>query len=226
MEYVKKSTKNPIFAVLDVTTDCIGNFNDPVESMLLLDNLGNLAEKYGATFLLVLHENPFSDKARGHVGTEAGNKASTVMSIGFVKGKNNKDTELIELKFLKIRSAKRPESIFLRYDDLTNGLVLANPQLVNKIMASRKEVADIDMVMDELAGLLRPSLDQRTLLKHLKASFNCSENTLKERLQEIVNQQLEITNENQRPCTLHIKSANGKATLYELQEIDYEIVEL
>lgn len=223
---VKKTTQNPLFVVLDVTTDCIGNFNDPVESMALMDYLGNLTEQYGVTFLLIIHENPFSDKMRGHLGSEGSNKSSTVMGVGFVKNKKNEDTELIELKFIKLRTAKKPKSIFLKYDDFAKGLILASQADINQINAQKREVAQIDDVANVLGDFLKPSLSQKSLLDELKKHFNCSENTLKERLQEIANQQLEVTNENLRPCTLHIKSANGKATFYELQEIDYEVVEL
>ena len=72
IEAIRRQTSNPIFVLLDVVTDCISNFNDPVESMELFDYLGNLCENSGATFMLVIHQNPSSDKARGHTGRNRG----------------------------------------------------------------------------------------------------------------------------------------------------------
>ena len=82
LQDVDQASDYPLFVVLDVATDCIFNFNNIQETYMLLDFLGNLCESNNATFLLVIHENPGSDKARGHTGTEALNKASTVFSIG------------------------------------------------------------------------------------------------------------------------------------------------
>ncbi len=221
IEEVRSQTNYPMFVLLDVVTDCVANFNDPVESMKLFDYLGNLCENYEVTFMLIIHQNPGGEKARGHTGTEAANKASTVMQIGFERGRNNEDTELIALKFLKIRSAKRPAPIHLLYDASQKGLVLAHEDFVNRITTERRQVADIELVTEELGKLLRPSLNQKDLLQQLKPTFDCSENTLKSRLEEIAIQQIEIINERGHPCTLKIKTANGKATVYELQEIKF-----
>lgn len=208
IEAIRSQTSNPIFVLLDVVTDCISNFNDPVESMELFDYLGNLCENSGATFILVIHQNPSADKARGHTGTEATNKASTVLQIGYEKGRNNEDTELIALKFLKIRSAKRPNPIHLVFDDTQKQLVLANADTITKITAERRKVADINLVAEELGKLLCPSLNQKELLLELQKVFECSDGTLKSRLEEIVRKEIEINNERERPCNLYIITAS------------------
>jgi hypothetical protein len=220
IEQVRTQTTYPMFVLLDVVTDCVSDFNNASESMQLYDYLGNLCDNYEATFLLVIHQNPNSEKARGHLGTEGANKASTVMQIGFEKGKNNEDSELINLKFLKTRSAKRPNPIPLIFDENQKGLVLAHEDLVNRITAERRQVADIELVTEELGKLLLPSLPQKELLQQLKPTFDCSDNTLKSRLDEIATQKIEITNGSGYPCILNIKTANGKSTLYELQEME------
>ncbi len=224
IEAIRRQTSNPIFVLLDVVTDCISNFNDPVESMELFDYLGNLCENSGATFMLVIHQNPSSDKARGHTGTEATNKASTVLQIGYEKGRNNEDTELIALKFLKIRSAKRPNPIHLVFDDTQKQLVLANADTITKITAERRKVADLELVAEELGKLLCPSLNQKELILELQKVFDCSEGTLKSRLDEIERKEIEINNERERPCNLLIITASGKQTIYELKEIDMQLL--
>ena len=123
-----------LFIVMDVITDCIENFNDPRESMKLVDLLNETINNYDVTFLCVIHENPSSgDKARGHLGTEIINKASQVMQIGFEKDSRNNDTELIRLKFLYCRNTKKLDTIFLRYSEALEGL----------IAASEKELDDV-----------------------------------------------------------------------------------
>ncbi len=216
IEQVRQQTDHTMFVLLDVVTDCVANFNDPKESMKLFDYLGNLCDNYDATFLLVIHQNPGSEKARGHTGTEAANKASTVMQIGF----EQEGSDLLALKFLKLRAAKRPSTIHLVYDETIRGLALAHEEMLQQLTSERPQVAEGGEVAEELGRLLCPSLSQKELLQQLRQRFECSDNTLKNRLEEIAEKQLEIINEQGQPCTLQIKTASGKPTVYELQVIE------
>jgi hypothetical protein len=219
IEQVRVQTNYPMFVLLDVVTDCVSDFNDVKESMKLFDYLGGLCDNFDATFLLVIHQNPGGEKARGHTGTEATNKASTVMQIGF----ENDSPDLLVLKFLKLRAAKRPSPIHLIYDESINGLALAHEDMLKQCIPERHQVADVKQVVEELGKLLCPSLAQKELLQKLRERFGCSDNTLKSRLEEIGATKAEIINERDRPCTLSIKSTSGKPTLYELIEIDYHL---
>lgn len=220
IEQIRTQTTYPMFVLLDVVTDCVSDFNNASESMQLFDYLGNLCDNFVCTFLLVIHQNPNSDKARGHTGTEATNKASTVMQIGYEKGKNNEDTDLISLKFLKIRSAKRPAPVHLLYDENQKGLVLAHSDFIQKITAERRQVADSELVAEKLGELLKPSMPQKELLFILKQSFECSENTLKSRLEEITEKKTEIVDHKGNICTLRTHTTNGKPTVYELEVLE------
>ena len=52
--------------------------------MILLDKLNDMTENKDITVIGVIHENPDgTKKARGHIGTEFVNKATTVVSIGY-----------------------------------------------------------------------------------------------------------------------------------------------
>ena len=81
-ELRKQSDKHLVF-FLDVATDFIKNFNDVEESMGLVDFLNETINNSNVTFILVIHENPNTqfDKARGHLGTELMNKASSQLYI-------------------------------------------------------------------------------------------------------------------------------------------------
>ncbi len=220
---VKSETQNPLFVLLDVATDCVGDFNSASESMKLFDYLGNLCDNYNATFMLILHENPNSEKARGHTGTEGGNKASSVIHIGFERDAKNQDTELIKLKFLKSRSGKRHEPLYLVYSDIAKGLILADRELVRQKTAERRQVADVEMVAEKIGDIFKEAtMAQQELIEILKIEFECSDNTLKERLKEIEELQIEITNIRSEPCTLKIHTAAGKPTKYELVVQDIE----
>ncbi|WP_259016589.1 toprim domain-containing protein [Emticicia fluvialis] len=221
LEEIRRSTNKHLFVVLDVLTDCISNFNDVSESMELLDYLGNLCENSDATFLLIIHENPNSDKGRGHLGTELANKASTVLSIGFEKNKSTDDTDLINLKFLKLRSAKRPQKIYLEYNEQAKGLVLASQSLINEVTSERKQKADIGLIAEFLGGYMEVDgkYSQQHLVDKLTAEFSSSVNTIKLRLDEIESQKKEVFYINGNSYTIKKLSDNGKATFYILDQI-------
>ena len=66
LKHIKKSTENPLFIVLDVSTDCIEDFNKTDKSMELIDLMNMAINEHNVIFLCLIHENPKSDKARGH----------------------------------------------------------------------------------------------------------------------------------------------------------------
>lgn len=70
-----------IFIILDVISDCIADFNKTEDSMQLIDMLNMMINRYNVTFLCIIHENPNQQKARGHLGTELFNKATTVIQL-------------------------------------------------------------------------------------------------------------------------------------------------
>lgn len=128
-----------LIVILDVLSDCVADYNDVAASLGLVDLLNVAVNGQDATFLAVIHENPGSGtptKARGHLGTEAGNKASTVLQVGFVK-ENGQPTPLLQLLYLKRRYAAPGLAFFAVYDEAAKGLVRAAPALADAYAAPR-----------------------------------------------------------------------------------------
>lgn len=71
----------PLAVFVDGIRDVLGDFNDLKESASLIDQCMSMSTYLHCTFWSVLHENPGSDKMRGHLGTEAANKASDVIRV-------------------------------------------------------------------------------------------------------------------------------------------------
>jgi hypothetical protein len=121
IEKTRLKTSLPLFVILDVVTDCVESFNNEAQSMGLFDELAIYCDNHNATFLIVLHENPGSEKGRGHTGTEAANKSSTVIQIGYL---DRKKSDTIQIAYLKNRSSAPPPLIYVSYDKEINNLVL------------------------------------------------------------------------------------------------------
>jgi len=81
VEYAIKNTRGLGFVVIDGIRDLITSINDEAESTTMASKLLQWTEEYNIHILVVLHENPGSEKARGHIGTELTNKAETVIGI-------------------------------------------------------------------------------------------------------------------------------------------------
>ncbi|MVM36005.1 hypothetical protein GO755_38685 [Spirosoma sp. HMF4905] len=190
IHHVRDQTSLHLFCLIDVVTDAIGDFNDPKESMKLFDFLGNLCDNYDATFLLVIHQNPGTEKARGHTGTEAANKASTVLQIGLEKDANGNDTDLIKLRYLKLRRGKKPEPLFLQFCKEYNGLQLAGADAIANHINHRKHKADTEDIADRLISLLSEGpLAKNEVWKILTSEFGAKNATIRERLKCIMEEQ-------------------------------------
>lgn len=80
----------PTAIFLDGIRDVIGDFNDNAESANLISECMALATNLDCCLFTVLHENPGSEKMRGHLGTELSNKVTDT----FVSIKEKKDNQV------------------------------------------------------------------------------------------------------------------------------------
>jgi hypothetical protein len=148
-EYLSRKQKEyegkHLIVVLDVLTDLVTNFNDVKESMRLIDLLNSTINQYDVTFICVIHENPNSDKARGHIGSEALNKASTVIALDFVSNQAEQETDVVCVRYLKCRNTRKHEPFYVQYDSTVKNLVVtekpANAE--NKESQKRNLIASV-----------------------------------------------------------------------------------
>jgi hypothetical protein len=217
LNHIKKITDNHLFIVLDVSTDCIEDFNKTDKSMELIDLMNMAINEHNVIFLCLIHENPKSDKARGHFGTELMNKASTVMQVRFEKDANQNDTDIIQVKYLKCRSTARHTPFYIKYSNEAKGLVLADASEVSGVINNRKHKANnedmiefIEMYLGDGATLARVDL-----LGKLRKDFKACEKTIENRIIEIMSSDIEIFNRKGQVCKLS-KESIEKNVYYKL----------
>jgi hypothetical protein len=217
LNHVKQRTSSPLFIVLDVSTDCIEDFNKTDKSLELIDLLNMAINEHDVTFLCIIHENPKSDKARGHLGTELMNKASTVMQVGFEKDAHQNDTEVIRVKYLKCRSTAKHPPFYLKYSEDAKGLVLADASEVSGIVNSRKQKASTEDMIEFIEMYLGDgtSLSRTELLARLRKDFNASEKLIENRIKELIESAAELHNAKGTSCRLS-KEAKEKTVYYKL----------
>ena len=178
-EYLSRKQKEyegkHLIVVLDVLTDLVTNFNDVKESMRLIDLLNSTINQYDVTFICVIHENPNSDKARGHIGSEALNKASTVIALDFVSNQAEQETDVVCVRYLKCRNTRKHEPFYVQYDSALKNLVVtekpANAE--NKESQKRNLIASVfHGVRMTRKGFARDYAAIKGLSNESKAGFN------------------------------------------------------
>jgi hypothetical protein len=179
-----------LLVILDVLSDCVADYNDVAASLGLMDLLNVAVNEQDVTFLCVIHENPggASNKARGHLGTEAGNKASTALQVGFVKDRG-KPTPLLQLLYLKRRYAAPGLMFFAVYDETARRLVRAAPELValtgpHTRQPRQDSAGKVLVLLSEL--LVSGAVGAGVLEAELAARLGCSTRTVRSYLTKLV----------------------------------------
>lgn len=125
VEKLRKKVNEHMLVVLDVSTDCIDDFNSSTSANKIHDWMNVMRTEFNTTFLLLIHENlTGNDKARGHLGTELTLKASTQLQIRRVS--DDDDDEVFQLVFKKIRFKKRYAPMYIAYNEELETLVVAD----------------------------------------------------------------------------------------------------
>lgn len=216
LDYIRQKFPMHLFIILDVITDCVFNFNDTKDSMKLIDMMNQTINRYDVTFLCLIHENPGStDKARGHLGTEILNKASTVMQIGFEKDSENHNIDLIKINYLKCRSSRKHDPFYVEYSDKEKGLVIADPNTIKESFDSRNQKAALDETIEFIGIILTEPMNRTNLIEKLCIEMNCKERTMDARIKSILTHKLVIPDANGTVRNL-CKRQEGKEVMYYL----------
>lgn len=193
LSYIREKFSTHIFIVLDVITDCVFNFNDTKDSMRLIDLMNIFINQYNVTFLCLIHENPGSgDKARGHLGTEIMNKASTVLQVGFEKDADQKALDLIKVAYLKCRSTRKHEPFYACYSESEKRLVLASMEEVIDAADAKKQKAHAMQIKKLLADLLNEPMSKTDLFSKLTRKLDCGARVLEDRLKELMEKKIPV----------------------------------
>lgn len=161
----------PKLLVVDGISDLQYNTNDLEESERIVTELMRLSTDYACHILCVLHTNPNSDKARGHLGSSLQRKAETVLFVHRVC-----DRSLVEPQFCRNEPFER---FAFRIDD--EALPVAAPLPAEESGASSVGEC-LRLVRDEYGG----AIERRVLLQRMQqdgASPSCALMRLRRALQ-------------------------------------------
>lgn len=148
----------PTVVFLDGIRDVIGDFNDNKESADLISECMKMATEMNCCIFSVLHENPGSDKMRGHLGTELGNKVTDT----FVSVKKKEDNIItFSVKQVDARGKDVPDWKFEITEDAGS---LGIPRIITdpaKLIAKYENNGGITddewvTIMRNMKGIIQP----------------------------------------------------------------------
>ena len=180
----KVGEEKHLLIVIDVISDLVITFNDPAESLILADYCNDLINSENCTIITVLHENPgkSNEKARGHLGSELANKASTILQVSTVTGVPG----TVKVAVQKSRNTAIPEPIYAAYDEATGGLKPIDPSILGLPKASPGLKADLNSVVEYLGNNLPEAKLRKDLFDSMMNHFNCGIRTIEPKISEII----------------------------------------
>ena len=147
-----------------------------------------------------------SEKARGHLGTELANKASTVLQISSAS-----DTgELFKLHVKKSRMTAKGKTIYLKFDPVVNNLVPASEVEITEAVKDLELSRLIDFFQEEPPF---NEISRTELLGRITKQLRISERTAETKLKIMVEQKIEfdIFNGADR---VYLEKSRGKNAMY------------
>lgn len=200
--HIRSEKPGHLIIVLDQLADCVADFNDPKESLLLTDLLNVMVNQQDVTFLCIIHENPGGSKARGHLGTEAANKASTVLQVSFIRPANGDPGSVLQMKYIKRRSGSPNLTFHVQYDAERGDLVRAHGGAVTDALDQRNKTARLPDVIAQLGPILTEPLPITKLRARLAEKLGASGKTVGIRLKTIIDDKMLVPDANGVACCL------------------------
>ncbi|MBK8966967.1 MAG: hypothetical protein IPM36_09865 [Lewinellaceae bacterium] len=103
LAYLRDRFTQHIFIILDVVSDCVSDFNRTGDSTRLVDMRSMSWSHATMPHLCVcIRENPNQQKARGHLGTELFNKATTAIQLAAEQNGEGMPSDIIRLRCIKM----------------------------------------------------------------------------------------------------------------------------
>lgn len=160
----------PKLVVIDGIADLQYNTNDLEESERIVMELMALSSIYSCHILSVLHTNPNSDKARGHVGSSLQRKAETVLYVHKVG-----ERSVVEPQFCRNEPFER--FAFHIENPIDEGI----PVPTDMPRDEPKESPELALLRREFGGAV-----ERSVLIHKLRERGCSEGVAKMRVSRAI----------------------------------------
>lgn len=144
----------PDLLIIDGVRDLLHDFNDIEESAKVTQTFMTLSSKVNCAVWEILHMNPGTDKMRGHIGTELGNKCADILTLTKQKDKNDEDNVTYKVEETDSRGHKDIHSLTFIIDDT---LPYSQPRLLNEAEVKKVDEDRRTVVYETLKPYVDPN---------------------------------------------------------------------
>lgn len=144
----------PTMVFVDGIRDLVQSVNEEGECYELINEFMAITEELHCSIWSVLHVNPNSDKMRGHLGTELGNKTTDVFSV-----KKRKDADgniTFEVEQVAARHRDVAGWSFRIYDPAPNSRTYSVPVILSSAETQEQKVERADELREILSKYFPP----------------------------------------------------------------------
>lgn len=193
----KMHSDKHLFVLLDIATDCVADFNDPVECGKFVRYLGQMCDKHDSTFLCVIHEGKVSNHTLGHLGAALERKASCALRTNVEEGSDDL-APVISITVKELRNARKPPKMYVTYDQDNDILTTAPHELVDQVIDKKRKTKD---------GPGRPSIhiDVEGVIELLEHGLKESNKVYQKDFVETIQQEYGITGSKAKDVIKEIK---------------------
>ena len=210
IDYAIQNTENLGYVIIDGVRDLVTSINDETESSMMATSLLKWSEEKDIHIIVVLHQNPSNDKARGHLGTELMNKAETVFLVQ-VDTTNENNSSVVSPQLCR----NKPFEPFAFYID-DDGVPILDIEYKTKSKNIAKRSLQ-DLNNEEIIGLYesvfkpKPELNHGDLVNRIKSQLeiihrkgvNSGTNQIKEFIKHSVDNEWLLQNGERKPYSLN-----------------------
>lgn len=189
IEKVVQSIDKPTFLVIDGIRDLVRSINDEQEATAINEMLLRWTYSKPLHIMIILHMNKTDRNARGHVGTEAQNKAETVIEID--RDKNNRDLFSVSAK--NTRDVDFPPFCFTIHENGLPYLTEAETSGNARKLATMRE--NFEAILPGLTDL-----DYTSLVKEYMVISGAAERTAKRHVADAIKNKILLKNGSQCYC--------------------------
>lgn len=185
IEHIIQGIDRPTFMVIDGLRDLVTSINDEAEATSISERLLRWTYEKPLHVMCILHMNKNDRNPRGHVGTEAQNKAETVLTIE--RDQNDSDVFVVTPK--NTRDIDFPPFCFTIHE---NGLPYLTEQMESTQARKQRDIKENFAAV--LPGLV--AMDYSTLVTEYSVLAGIAERTAKRHISEAIKQKILLKNSN------------------------------
>lgn len=158
IEYALQHNEGYGLVIIDGVRDLMFDINNAAESVEVINKMMEWSTRYNLHIHCVLHLNKGDNNVRGHIGTEMGNKAETVLVIS----KSDLNPQVSDVRALHIRE-KEFKPFAFRVNDEGLPVLMENYSFDSESSKDKRRIGFMDLTIEQHRAALSLAFQERPI---------------------------------------------------------------